>query len=129
MRALKITSGKNLATKSYFLEATIHAREWITPAAVLQIVARFLESYKNGEPSETELLENLDWYFLPVTNPDGYAFTWEHDRMWRKTRTLYDESGECYGVDANRNWETLFWDDDTQWFKIEKNRRIGSNII
>jgi len=112
MRALKVVSGKNLATKSYYFEATIHAREWITPAALMQIVSRFLENYKNGEQNEVELLENLDWYFLPVTNPDGYVYSWEHDRMWRKTRSLYDESGRCYGVDANRNWDTKFWDDD-----------------
>ena len=26
-------------------------------------------------------------YFLPSHNPDGYAYTRDHNRMWRKTRS------------------------------------------
>ncbi len=25
----------------------------------------------------TNVVDNFDFYFLPVMNPDGYAFTWE----------------------------------------------------
>ena len=36
------------------------------------------------------LTEKLDWYFLPVTNPDGYVYTWENkeneNRYWRANR-------------------------------------------
>lgn len=30
-----------------------------------------------------------DFYVIPVPNPDGYVFTWEHDRFWyvQPTRT------------------------------------------
>lgn len=60
----------------------IHAREWISPAVVMYMVRELTERLEGQE----ELLDNLDWYILPVTNPDGYAYTQTDDRMWRKTR-------------------------------------------
>lgn len=35
-------------------------------------------------------------------NPDGYEYTFNENRNWRKTRVPV--SLVCYGVDANRNW-------------------------
>ena len=34
-------------------------------------------------------LLGIDWFVLPVLNPDGYAFSWDGDRNWRKTRFVY----------------------------------------
>merc|ERR1711992_74519 len=48
--------------------------------------------------------KNLDWYFLPSANPDGYRKSRDDDRMWRKTTTKYD-GDICQGTDANRNWD------------------------
>ena len=39
-----------------------------------------------NDAAHTDLTENLDWYILPILNPDGYAYTQSNDRMWRKTR-------------------------------------------
>lgn len=55
----------------------------------------------------TRLVDSIEWYFLPVANPDGYAYTWSTDRMWRKfRRPTHDPS--CPGVDGNRNWPTAW---------------------
>ena len=35
---------------------------------------------------QQELVDGLDWYIVPVVNPDGYAYSWSDDRLWRKTR-------------------------------------------
>ena len=43
-------------------------------------------------------------YILPVVNPDGYLYTQEHDRMWRKTRSPNSGILHCTGTDANRNF-------------------------
>ena len=43
-------------------------------------------------------------YFIPSANPDGYAYSWDHDRLWRKTRSDHGSILGCKGVDPNRNW-------------------------
>ena len=66
-----------------WIDGGIHAREWISPATVLWTLKELIE----GNITETETLrDKLDWYILPVHNPDGYAFSRHWDRLWRKTR-------------------------------------------
>ena len=71
-------------------------REWISPAAVLWTLNELVE---NNEFSY--LTEKLDWYFLPVTNPDGYAFTWEKKEQ-KDTNGRYWRNPE--NTDLNRNF-------------------------
>jgi hypothetical protein len=52
-----------------------------------------------------DLAENFDWYFVPVLNADGYKYTFENDRLWRKNTKPY---GRCRGVDLNRNFDVDF---------------------
>ena len=82
-----------------WLEAGIHAREWIPPAVATFIVRELVEDYAE----HPEYLDKINWYFLPSANPDGYSYTFESDRLWRKTRS--PQSGGCVGVDPNRNWD------------------------
>jgi murein tripeptide amidase MpaA len=44
---------------------------------------------------------SVDWYILPVVNPDGYEYSHRTDRLWRKNRR---GSGRCAGTDLNRNF-------------------------
>ncbi len=61
----------------------IHAKEWISPAAVLYVIDTIVQAL----PEEDSDLLQLDWHFMPVLNPDGYDYTWTDDRLWRKTRS------------------------------------------
>ena len=40
-------------------------------------------------------------------NPDGYEYSIDGDRMWRKTRTRIVGS-QCVGIDPNRNFDVAF---------------------
>ncbi|XP_052122147.1 carboxypeptidase B isoform X2 [Frankliniella occidentalis] len=86
--------------KAVWVDAGIHAREWIAPATALFALSQLAEN----ETSTAEMREHQDWFILPVANPDGYEFTHKKDRMWRKTRSNTSVPG-CYGADPNRNFD------------------------
>ena len=44
---------------------------------------------------------------VPVANPDGYEYSREVDRMWRKNRRK-NENSKCDGVDLNRNFDKAY---------------------
>ncbi|XP_031837231.2 carboxypeptidase B [Nomia melanderi] len=99
MKVLKLsTGGKN--KPAIFIDAGIHAREWIAPVTSLYIVDQLLASQNRN------LLKSVDWYILPVLNPDGYEFTHSKsaNRLWRKTRSV-NSGSSCRGVDGNRNYD------------------------
>ncbi|KAL1778171.1 carboxypeptidase B [Sigmodon hispidus] len=85
-----------------FIDCGFHAREWISPAFCQWFVREATRTY-GREIHMTQLLDELDFYILPVVNIDGYVYTWTKNRMWRKTRSTKAGSS-CVGVDPNRNF-------------------------
>jgi len=83
-----------------FLEAGIHAREWIAGAVATYVINELLNS---ADPVVQKWSEDFEWHILPITNPDGYEFSHTNTRLWRKTRSTVSGS-TCRGTDANRNW-------------------------
>ncbi|RZO55887.1 MAG: hypothetical protein EVA77_03825 [Phycisphaeraceae bacterium] len=78
-----------------------HAREWINPAATLWMVENILKKANEGDRVFVDLLERTSWLVVPISNPDGYAYSHTTDRLWRKNRrNLFPN----VGVDLNRNW-------------------------
>lgn len=51
-------------------------REWISPATVSYIVYELLEN----AGSHADILDNYDFYVMPIVNPDGYEYTHTNDR-------------------------------------------------
>jgi len=90
------------------IEGGVHAREWIAPAALLYIALALVRNA--GDASVRSLLKNFVVSVYAPVNPDGYVYSWEVDRMWRKTRSNRPDFGcpsrqdGVAGVDANRNW-------------------------
>ncbi|UCG16723.1 MAG: hypothetical protein JSV19_01540 [Phycisphaerales bacterium] len=84
-----------------FYEATIHAREWISAPVVLFLADRLVNQY-DTDPCIQGLVDRTHFYLAPCVNPDGYVYSWDVERLWRKNRS--DNGGGIYGVDLNRNW-------------------------
>ncbi len=54
-----------------WIEAGIHAREWISPAVAQYIIDQLLET-----PEGEDYTDRINFYILVNTNPDGYSYTW-----------------------------------------------------
>ncbi|XP_065057181.1 carboxypeptidase B-like [Rhopilema esculentum] len=104
MYAMKIQSQKISSNKKViFIDCGIHAREWITPATCMYMLKQLLEKYTAGDREVMQLVQKYDWVILPVFNVDGYEYTHNGRRLWRKT--MSDNAGyNCKGADPNRNW-------------------------
>lgn len=87
-----------------FLECGIHAREWIAPSACLYIIDQLATQYDKDDGIR-QLLSRYEWRIHPIVNPDGYEYTHNTDRLWRKTRSKSRFSNKCLGADANRNFD------------------------
>jgi len=100
MRLLKVCrDSAGCGTKpAMWFDGGIHAREWVSPAVATYMAMELVEN----DDAHPDLTKELDWYIVPVMNPDGYLYTQTNDRMWRKTRS--PNTGSCFGTDANRNW-------------------------
>ena len=67
----------------------IHAREWVSPTSGLYTIHQIIQSHLNsrsGNPFDEDVV-GIDWYIMPLLNPDGYEYSHTHDRMWRKNRS------------------------------------------
>ncbi|GAB0095518.1 carboxypeptidase B [Sergentomyia squamirostris] len=96
---LRISSTGFDGTKpKVFIDATIHAREWIAPMAALYLIEQMVL-----HPDQYPDLLSCDWIIIPVANPDGYQFSHDSNRMWRKTRSP-NPGSTCIGTDGNRNY-------------------------
>jgi carboxypeptidase A len=96
LKYVKLNKG-NTDKPIIFIDANIHAREWITNTIATWCLKELLEGEAN------EWLNTFNFYIVPVMNPDGYEYSRQTDRMWRKTRSNL-AGGLCRGADPNRNF-------------------------
>lgn len=96
-------SGPGTDKPAVLFNGTQHAREWISPMVTMWIVDKLVSEY-DTDPTIQSLVDRVEFFIVPVVNPDGYIYSWQSDRLWRKNRR--DNAGtSCMGVDLNRNWD------------------------
>ena len=114
-------------TGIYFLGG-VHAREWGSADILVNFIELMENAYTNGTGitiggasyTATEIksiIDGLDIFIFPQCNPDGRKWSMDVDGDWRKNRRTdppNSNSGNCVGVDINRNFDFI-WNIDTQW--------------
>ncbi|EIW71628.1 hypothetical protein TREMEDRAFT_27190 [Tremella mesenterica DSM 1558] len=81
-----------------------HAREWIGPSVALYFLHSLAIGSEDPESVVTQLLESFTFTVVPTINPDGYVWSHETSRMWKKNRQDVGGKRNCKGIDLNSNW-------------------------
>ena len=92
-------------------QGTTHAREWIST----EVTRRLMEYFASKGKKAKQLRRKRQLWFVPVVNPDGYQYTFDTERLWRKNLRDNDGNGQITsadGVDLNRNYPERWGYDD-----------------
>ena len=123
--ALKVTQGargqRDGSRPAVLFSATQHAREWIATEIDRRLMYHYIKGWANDDPQIKKLLQSTELWFVPVMNPDGYQYTFDVERLWRKNLRENDGDGETTiddGVDPNRNYPEHFKYDEEGSSKI-----------
>ncbi|VDK86718.1 unnamed protein product [Litomosoides sigmodontis] len=96
-----------------------HAREWPALHTAITFIDKLVTNY-GKDPKITRYISKLNFYILPILNPDGFVFSRTSKssliRHWRKNRSPKNCTGSilfrknlcCEGVDLNRNYDFNF---------------------
>jgi len=97
-----VSIGNDKGKNSIWIDAGMHAREWISPITSIYLIERLIEEFRYRK--DRSPYTKVNWLIMPMTNPDGYHYTHTEDRFWRKNRAPPPAGSNCTGVDLNRNF-------------------------
>jgi zinc carboxypeptidase/chitobiase/beta-hexosaminidase-like protein len=102
MRIGKVRDGSKVGV---FLYCQQHAREWATPLTCLETAEQLLRNYAI-DPNTRQLVDNLDIFILPSSNPDGAHYSIHNFNSQRKNMTNHCVEG---GKETDNPFAPNFW--------------------
>jgi hypothetical protein len=109
--ALKVTQGArdvpDGSRPAVLYSSNQHAREWISVEVNRRLLRHLIARWRANDKAIKDLLKGAELWFVISANPDGYQYTFDVERLWRKN--LRDNNGDGQitvgdGVDPNRNF-------------------------
>ena len=88
-----------------FLYCQQHAREWATPLTCLETAEQLLRNYAIDKQTR-KLVDNLDIFILPSSNPDGAHYSMHNFAQQRKNMTNHCVVG---GKETDDPFAANFW--------------------
>ncbi|MBM3316833.1 MAG: carboxypeptidase regulatory-like domain-containing protein [Candidatus Eisenbacteria bacterium] len=93
------------------IKAAMHGNEANGTNAIMFMLDRLLTRYGQS-PYYTNMVDNLEMWFVPILNVDGFKICFSGGpnwSLWRKTKRDNNGDGQYTyphdGVDPNRNWD------------------------
>ena len=110
VKALRIGTHRDGSRPGVLVYSQEHAREWATPLVTMEFAERLLANAAT-DPGTAKLLDAVDVFVLPVTNPDGANYSFNDYNFQRKNMDNFctgaardPKNRNRFGVDVNRNY-------------------------
>jgi hypothetical protein len=102
---LRIGKQRDGSKVGVFLYCQQHAREWATPLTCLETAEQLLRNYAI-DPQTRRLVDNLDIFILPSSNPDGSHYSMHNFASQRRNMTNWCVEG---GEETDDPYASDFW--------------------
>ena len=102
---LRIGKRRDGSKVGVFLYCQQHAREWATPLTCLETAEQLLRNYAIDSQTR-RLVDNLDIFILPSSNPDGAHYSMHNFNSQRRNMTNHCVEG---GKETDDPFASNFW--------------------
>ena len=82
--AVKLTQGARATDgkrPAVLYSSTQHAREWISTEVNRRLMNYYIDQWRANNREVRKLLQTTELWFILVANPDGYQYTFDHERL------------------------------------------------
>jgi Zinc carboxypeptidase/Chitobiase/beta-hexosaminidase C-terminal domain len=104
-QVMRIGKRRDGSRVGVFLYCQQHAREWATPLTCLETAEQLLRNYATDQRTR-RLVDNLDIFILPSSNPDGAHYSMHNFNMQRRNLTNHCVEG---GKETDDPSAANFW--------------------